>query len=217
MILQIDHQPITEYTQSWQAMQQCIQNADNHQDQIWLLQHPAVYTQGVAGKPEHLLKPNDIPLVQSDRGGQITYHGPGQIMVYTLLDLKRLGISIKQLVLQLQKTVIDTMHHFNINAHTIETMPGVFVENRKISSIGLRVKKGICYHGIAINVDMNLAPFAYINPCGYTDLSVCQMRDFTPSITLKEVKNQFCRDFIQLFGYTQTVLMSDQESSNDTL
>jgi lipoyl(octanoyl) transferase len=146
-------------------------------DEIWVLQHPPVYTQGQAGKPEHLLQRTAIPVVQIDRGGQITYHGPGQIVVYLLLDLRRLGLGVRQLVREMEGAVVDLCAEYGIEAYGREDAPGVYVAGRKLASLGLRVRNGCTYHGLALNVDMDLNPFAAINPCGFQGLEVTQLRD----------------------------------------
>ena len=147
-------------------------------DQIWIVEHPPVYTQGLAGKPEHLLNPGDIPVVQTDRGGQVTYHGPGQIVVYPLLDLKRLKIGPKALVNGLEQVLIDELVALGIVAERRQGAPGVYVGADKIASLGLRIRHGCCYHGLSLNVDMDLEPFARINPCGYAGLNMSQLADF---------------------------------------
>lgn len=154
-------------------------------DELWLLEHPPVFTQGQAGRPEHLLEPGDIPVIQSDRGGQITYHGPGQVVVYCLLDLQRLGFGIRSLVTRVEQAMIDTLAGYGVPAFARREAPGVYVEHRaggrvevrKIGALGLRVRRGCSYHGLALNVDMDLSPFQRINPCGYVGLGVTQLRD----------------------------------------
>jgi lipoyl(octanoyl) transferase len=146
-------------------------------DEFWLLEHEPVFTQGRAGKPEHLLAPGTIPVVRSDRGGQVTYHGPGQLMVYTLLDLNRLGLGIRSLVTALELAVVDCLAGYGITARGRRDAPGVYVGEAKIASLGLRVRKGCSYHGLALNVHMDLAPFARINPCGYRGLAMTQLAD----------------------------------------
>lgn len=146
-------------------------------DEIWLLQHPPVYTQGVAGKPEHLLHENRIPVVRTDRGGQITYHGPGQIIGYLMLDMRRLGLGVRELVSRMEGAVIDLLSEYRINSEGCREAPGVYVDGAKIASLGLKIKKGCCYHGLAFNVDMDLKPFSAINPCGYAGLRVTQLKD----------------------------------------
>lgn len=148
------------------------------QDQIWVVEHPPVYTQGLAGKPEHVLAAGDIPIVQTDRGGQVTYHGPGQTVVYPLLDLKRLKIGPKALVHGLEQVLIDELDAHGIAAARREGAPGVYVAENKIASLGLRIRHGCCYHGLSLNVDMDLEPFARINPCGYAGLQMTQLADF---------------------------------------
>lgn len=156
-------------------------------DEFWLLEHDPVFTQGRAGKPEHLLSPGDIPLVLSDRGGQITYHGPGQLMVYTLLDLDRLGLGIRSLVLALEQALEDCLAGYGIKAHGRRDAPGVYVGTAKIASLGLRVSKARSYHGLALNVDMDLAPFGRINPCGYRGLEMTQLVEHGGPSDLQQV------------------------------
>ncbi len=166
------------------------------EDEIWWVEHLPVFTQGQAGKPEHLLRESDIPLVASDRGGQITYHGPGQLVVYPLLDLRRRHLGVRQMVSVLEQSCIDLLATWRIGAHAKPDAPGVYVggsgePERKIASLGLRVRKGCCYHGISINVDMDLAPFRQINPCGYVGLDMAQMAEFIPHIDLQDVASRF--------------------------
>jgi lipoyl(octanoyl) transferase len=170
---------LVEYEPTWRAMQ-ALTAARNSAtpDEIWVLQHPPVYTLGVAGKAEHLPRAdNGIPVVRTDRGGQITYHGPGQIIAYALLDLRRRGLSVRPLVRRMEQAVIDLLGAYGVSAHGREDAPGVYVGAAKIAALGLRLRNGCCYHGIALNVDMDLAPFHAINPCGYPGLAVTQMRD----------------------------------------
>ncbi|MCS5710572.1 lipoyl(octanoyl) transferase LipB [Candidatus Berkiella aquae] len=164
-----------------------LQRNETTPDAIWLLQHEPVFTQGQAGKAEHLLAPGDIPVVQSDRGGQVTYHGPGQLMIYTLCDLKRLNMGIKTFVNHLQQSIIDLLALYGIQGHTQCSAPGVYVDNDKICSIGLRVRRGYTYHGLSLNVSMDLEPFTRINPCGFHQLRMIQIQDFYPTITLPTV------------------------------
>ena len=154
-----------------------VERTSNTPDTVWFRQHLPVFTQGLNGKPEHILQSSNIPIVQTDRGGQITYHGPGQLMVYVLFDLKRHRISPRALVQTLEQIVIDLLADYDINAHSDHTAPGVYVEKEKIASIGLRVKRGFSYHGMALNVDTDLTPFQLINPCGYPQLKMTQMID----------------------------------------
>ncbi|PPE74777.1 octanoyltransferase [Solimonas fluminis] len=146
-------------------------------DELWFLEHDPVFTQGQAGKAEHLLMPGAIPVVQSDRGGQVTYHGPGQIVVYLLMDLRRLGYSIRSLVTRIEQSLVDTLAGYGIAAAADPQAPGVYVDGAKIASLGLRVRQGCSYHGLSLNVDMDLEPFSRINPCGYQGLRMAQLRE----------------------------------------
>lgn len=157
-------------------------------DEIWLVEHPAVFTQGQAGKAEHLLTPGDIPVMQSDRGGQVTYHGPGQQVMYVLINLKRRRVGVRQLVSALEDTVIATLSHWQITAAARPDAPGVYVDGRKICSLGLRIRNGCSFHGLALNVNMDLSPFQRINPCGYAGLEMTQISHFTPGVTLSDVQ-----------------------------
>ena len=169
-----------EYEPTWRAMREFTMHRDAHTpDEIWVLQHPPVYTLGVAGRAEHLPRAdNGIPVVKIDRGGQITYHGPGQVLIYLLLDMRRLGLSVRPLVRRMEQAVIDLLAAYGVAAQGRIDAPGVYVKGAKIAALGLRIKSGCCYHGLALNVDMDLAPFHAINPCGYPGLEVTQMRDF---------------------------------------
>lgn len=165
-----------DYTECWRAMQALTRSrtADS-QDEIWLVEHPSVFTLGQAGKREHLLAPGDIPIVESDRGGQVTWHGPGQLVLYTLLDLRRYGLGIRQLVEMLETLVIDWLGQQGIVAKGKRDAPGVYVAEAKLAALGLRVSRGCCYHGLAINVDPDLEPFGRINPCGFENLAVTSL------------------------------------------
>ena len=169
---------VVEYFTAWQNMKAFTQARTPHtSNEIWLLQHPPVFTQGIAGKPEHLLCQNDIAVIKTDRGGQITYHGPGQIIAYLLLDMRRLGIGVRELVRSMESAVVDLLQSYQVSACGRIDAPGVYVGAAKIASLGLKIRKNYCYHGIALNVDMDLTPFSYINPCGYRGLQVTQTRD----------------------------------------
>lgn len=150
-------------------------------DEFWLTQHPPVFTLGLNGKAEHLLAPGDIPVVQCDRGGQVTYHGPGQIVLYLLLDLRRRNLGVKSLVHKMEQAIIDVLAQYGIDAQRKTGAPGIYVEGAKIAALGLRVRKGCSYHGLSLNVDMELEPFSRINPCGYAGLPTVQMRDLIPA------------------------------------
>lgn len=148
-------------------------------DELWVVEHPPVFTLGRHSDPSHVLDASGIDLVQTDRGGQVTYHGPGQLVIYTLIDLKRAGIGPKALVCSIEKSTIQLLQDLNIDAHTIDKQPGIYVQNRKIASLGLRIKQGCSYHGLSLNVDMDLGPFSFINPCGIQNLVMTQISDET--------------------------------------
>ena len=171
---------LVPYEPTWQAMQRFTHSrGPQTQDEIWLLQHPPVFTQGQAGKAEHLLVPGDIPVVQVDRGGQVTYHGPGQLVAYLLLDVRRLGIGVRDLVSRIELSLIDLLAGYGVTAAAKPDAPGVYVDGAKIASLGLRIRNGRSFHGLALNVDMDLEPFRRINPCGYAGLPMTQLRDLT--------------------------------------
>ena len=160
----------------------------NTEDELWVVEHNPVFTQGLAGKPEHLLIRDDIPVVQIDRGGQITYHGPGQLVVYTMIDFKRRKTSVRNIVSALENSIIDTLSDYGITANADPQRPGVYVQGKKIASLGLRIKNGSVYHGLALNIDMDLSPFTHINPCGYAGLEMTQIADHVcPAPSFSEV------------------------------
>ena len=168
----------TDYQATWRAMQDFTATRDGQtQDEIWLLEHPPVFTQGLAGRPEHLLRETGVPLVRTDRGGQITYHGPGQVIAYLLIDLARRGLKVRELVSRIEQATIDLLASLGSEGQRLAGAPGVYVGGAKIASLGLRVKGGCSYHGVSLNADMDLSPFAAINPCGYPGLKVTQLRD----------------------------------------
>ena len=162
--------------------------SNNFQNEIWMLEHPPVFTLGTAADNQHVLDARDIPVIQSDRGGEVTYHGPGQLVIYFMIDVKRNKLGPKSLVKTLQEFTRSLLASYSIESDFIEGAPGVYVNGKKIASIGLRISKGKTYHGISINVDMDLTPFSYINPCGYEGLEVTQIKDYKKDITLKEVE-----------------------------
>ena len=189
---------MVEYDSSWQAMKGfTAQRNRDTSDEIWLVQHPPVYTQGLAGKPEHMLCATDIPIVKIDRGGQITYHGPGQIIAYLLLDLHRWKLTVRELVRLMEQAVIDLLDTYHITAHGREDAPGVYVDEAKIAALGLKIKNGYCYHGLAFNADMDLAPFAHINPCGYAGLRVTQARDLGIAAPVSVLQTQLVQNLLQ--------------------
>lgn len=200
---------VQDYQSIWHKMQAFTDNRDEHTtDEIWLVQHPAVFTQGSAGKPEHLLSQSEIPVVQSDRGGQITYHGLGQQIMYVLIDIKRLkaqgrDLNVRQLVTALEQTVVQTLADYGIEGYPKADAPGVYVDGKKICSLGLRIRKGCSFHGLALNIQMDLRPFLQINPCGYAGLEMCQMADFIPADEAdpEKISPKLVAHFTQLLGY----------------
>lgn len=189
---------IKPYMQTYQAMHHFTQNRDaNTLDEIWLVEHPPVFTQGKVGKAEHLLTKTIIPVVHTDRGGQITYHAPGQQIMYILLDLKRGKITIRQVVSYLENCVIQTLDYYNIRAYAKMDAPGVYVEHKKICSLGLHIKHGCTSHGLALNIDMDLTPFNYINPCGYAGLQMTQLKQYVSHINTHEIQQLLTDNFIK--------------------
>ena len=167
-----------DYRPLLQAMQRFTdRRGPDTADEIWLTEHPPVYTLGLNGRPEHVLDPGEVPVLQSDRGGQVTYHGPGQLVVYTLLALRRRALGVRQMVSVLEDSVIDLLRELGIQAHARPDAPGVYVGEAKVAALGLRVRRDCCYHGLSLNVDMDLEPFRRINPCGYPGLAVTQLRE----------------------------------------
>lgn len=173
------------------------------QDEIWLVEHQKVFTQGQAGKAEHVLLPGDIPVIQSDRGGQVTYHGPGQQVMYVMVDLKRKKMGVRQLVTAIEQTVVDTLAHFSIEAYPRADAPGVYVDHKKICSLGLRIRKGCSLHGLALNINMDLEPFLRINPCGYAGLQMTQVSQEKPGISVDDVMPVLVKSFNNLLDYQQ--------------
>jgi lipoyl(octanoyl) transferase len=161
---------------------------DEHtEDELWIVEHPSVFTLGLNGKTEHLLQNSDIPLVNTDRGGQITYHAPGQLVIYTLIDIKRRGLAVRQLVTILEQAMIDALAQYGLRAKAKPEAPGVYIDDKKIGAVGLRIKKGSSYHGLSLNNHMDLSPFKLINPCGYKGLQVTQLSDFDVNIRTNEL------------------------------
>jgi lipoyl(octanoyl) transferase len=169
---------LVAYEPTWRAMQAFNSTRDaSTEDQFWLVEHPAVFTLGLAGRPEHVLDPGSIPVVKTDRGGQVTYHGPGQAVVYVMLDLRRMRLGAKELVRRIEQAVIDALASYGIAGTRRPGMPGVYVRDAKIAAIGLRIARGASYHGVALNSDLDLAPFSRIDPCGYPGLAATQLKD----------------------------------------
>ena len=191
-----------EYDPTWRAMQSYTAARDaSSPDEIWLVQHPPVYTLGVAGRPTHLPRGrDDVPVVRIDRGGQITYHGPGQLVAYVLLDMKRSGLTVRPLVRLLERAVIDLLEEYGISAAGRTEAPGVYVGDAKIAALGLRITRGCCYHGLALNVDMDLSPFHAIDPCGYPGLSVTQLRDLGVTDSIGVVGQRLTHHLVRLLA-----------------
>jgi len=186
------------YADTYEKMRSLVQ-ADSFDDEIWLLEHDAVFTLGTAADPSHVLNPGNIPIVQTDRGGEVTFHGPGQLVIYFLLDIKTKKIGPKALVANLQNLIQNILQHYSIESSFVEGAPGVYVGERKIASIGLRISKGRTYHGISLNVDMDLEPFSRINPCGYEGLEVTQISHFDSNVTMEGVESIATEELKKLF------------------
>ncbi len=206
MMITIRNLGMQSYLPTWENMKQFTQlRTESTVDELWLLEHPAVYTQGQAGKAEHILNPNSIPVIKSDRGGQVTYHGPGQLVAYVLLDIQRRKLGIRTLVSQLEEILINVLDHLQIKGSTQCGAPGVYVDEKKIASIGLRVKNGRTYHGIALNVAMDLAPFTGINPCGFAKLKMTQISDYAPDANIETVSRILTDSFISRLGNNASI------------
>ena len=186
------------YADTYEKMRSLVQ-ADSFDDEIWLLEHDAVFTLGTAADPSHVLNPGNIPIVQTDRGGEVTFHGPGQLVIYLLLEIKTKKIGPKALVANLQNLIQNILQHYSIESSFVEGAPGVYVGEKKIASIGLRISKGRTYHGISLNVDMDLEPFSRINPCGYEGLEVTQISHFDSNVTMEGVESVATEELKKLF------------------
>ena len=194
------------YTPVWQEMQAFTEQRRQHRcaDELWFVEHDPVFTQGTNGRAEHVLVAGDIPVVQTDRGGQVTYHGPGQVTAYVLADLSNLNMGVRSLVTALENAMVATLAGYRIQAHPRRDAPGVYVDDAKIGSIGLRVRHGLSYHGIALNVDMDLAPFSRINPCGYKGLRMTQIRDLVSGVDCQQVIAQLQCEICRALGLTES-------------
>ncbi len=202
MSVLVHHLGVVDYSETWQKMRDFTDSRQpDTPDELWFLQHPPVYTLGKNGKPEHVLDAADIPVVNSDRGGQVTYHGPGQLVVYTLLDLTRLKVGVRELVTILEQTVIELLEGYGVVASARREAPGVYVNDAKIAALGLRVRKGCSFHGLALNVDMDLEPFSRINPCGYQGLEVTQLTNLVSDIELGSVIDDLQQGLISKFSH----------------
>ena len=211
-MIKVRSKGLQDYLITWEEMKSFTENRDsNTLDELWTLEHNSVFTQGLSGKPEHLLKATQIPIIQSDRGGQITYHAPGQLIIYCLIDIQRLGIGIKKMVSMIEQSLIELLSSYDITAHTLKGAPGVYVNDSKIAALGLKVKHGKTYHGLSLNIDMDLSPYTLINPCGYSDLKVTQMRNLTNNIlNISDIQHELSEHLIDSVVKTQNYALKDQ-------
>lgn len=208
--LVVRHLGNRDYLTVWEAMKAFTAGRDKATpDELWLVEHPPVFTQGLGGKPEHLLAPGDIPVIQVDRGGQVTYHGPGQTVVYFLIDIQRAKLGIRRLVTQLEQSVINLLADYRIAGYARADAPGVYVDGHKIASLGLRVRRGCSYHGLALNVAMDLEPFGRINPCGYAGLRMTQLRDLGVAYEIQEINDHLLNHLKNNLGYAKLYTRSD--------
>lgn len=193
---------LVSYEETWKKMQSFTENRDESSiDEVWLLEHPPVFTQGQAGKAEHLLNTGDIPVVKVDRGGQVTYHGPGQLVAYILVDIKRAKIGVRDLVTGIENAIISTLKNYELIASARPDAPGVYVDtNKKIASLGLRIKRGCSFHGLALNIDMDLEPFLRINPCGYAGMEMVQMKSYVPDLDIAQIKQELSDALVSEFS-----------------
>lgn len=199
----VRHRGVVDYQTAFDAMREFTSSREeNTPDEIWLLQHPPTFTQGRNGKAEHLLSTGNIPLIQIDRGGQVTYHGPGQLVVYLLFDLRRLRLGVRQLVSIMEQAVIELLADYHIHAHARADAPGVYINGAKVAALGLRVKRGCCYHGLSLNVDMDLAPFERINPCGYPDMAVTDLHRLGVTDSLEQIGSRLVGKLQQQLAFT---------------
>ncbi len=201
----IRHLGRVPYEETWHKMQNfTLERSSETVDEIWLLEHDAVFTQGQAGKAEHVLSPGEIPVVKVDRGGQVTYHGPGQMVAYVLLDMSRVGSDVRKLVTALEQSVVNLLAHYEIASAPKADAPGVYVNEQKICSLGLRIKKGKSFHGLALNVDMDLTPFSRINPCVYAGLEMTQISHYSANPQMSAIMHDWVDAFCSLVDLQPT-------------
>jgi len=197
------------YEPAWHAMQRFTDGRGRDaEDEAWLVQHAPVFTQGQSGKPEHLLLPGNIPVVQVDRGGQVTYHGPGQLVAYLMLDVRRLGFGVRELVTRIEHSLIELLASYGVTAVARPDAPGVYVDGAKIASLGLRIRNGCSFHGLALNVDMDLEPFRRINPCGYAGLAMTQLSDHAGPIEFAEVSARLRAQLVKHLDYAEQTTLT---------
>ncbi len=213
---------LVDYEPVWRAMQAFTDQRDETTaDELWVVEHPPVFTQGQAGRAEHILAPGDIPVIQVDRGGQVTYHGPGQIVIYPLIDIKRLGMGVRELVSGIEQAILAVLCGYGVEAGLVKGAPGVYIDGVKIASLGLRIRKGRSFHGLAFNIDMDLEPFQRINPCGFEGLEVTQLSAFVDKPAMREVENRLLAGLSKALGYNERFrVMAEQlpvtsEMAND--
>ncbi len=200
--LVVKHLGRQDYQPVWQAMHDFTDSRDETTvDEVWLVEHNPVFTQGQAGKAEHILNPGNIPVIQSDRGGQVTYHGPGQLVVYFLIDLRRKNLGVRDLVTHIENIVINTLKSFDIESAARPDAPGVYVDNKKICSLGLRIRRGCSFHGLALNINMDLSPFLRINPCGYQGMEMVQVSQLGGPDKVDNVAQQLITELVALLDY----------------
>jgi len=203
-----------DYVPVWREMQAfSATRSQDTADELWVVEHPPVFTLGLNGKVEHLLNPADIPVINVDRGGQVTYHGPGQLVVYTLLDIQRRHLGVKELVRHIEQAIIMLLAEYGIEAEGREDAPGVYVAGAKIAALGLRIKKGRTYHGLALNISMDLGPFTQINPCGYAGMSVTQTRDLGIQANLPELRDRLLEHLGTILGYNVAPISSTDQTA----
>lgn len=206
MRLQVHYLGLQPYADVWHAMQKFTDSRGTEtDDEIWFVQHPAVYTLGKNGKTEHVINPENIPVVNVDRGGQVTYHGPGQLVVYVLLDLNRLKIGVRSLVTLLEQSVIELLSMYGVEAVARKDAPGVYIGQQKVAALGLRVRCGYCFHGLALNVDMDLEPFERINPCGYEGLEITQLSNLVESTDMSTLTEQLLSIIFKRLKYSELI------------
>ncbi|WP_045455262.1 lipoyl(octanoyl) transferase LipB [Vibrio campbellii] len=205
-----------DYEPVWKAMHEFTdQRTDDTPDEVWLVEHNPVFTQGQAGKAEHLINTGDIPVVQSDRGGQVTYHGPGQLVAYFLINLRRKKLGVRDLVTHIENLVINTLKAYNIDSAARPDAPGVYVDGKKICSLGLRIRKGCSFHGLALNVNMDLGPFLRINPCGYEGMEMIQVSQVGGPEDIEAVEKQLIQELVTLLDYEQVEFSTEAPSQGN--
>ena len=205
-----------DYEPIWKAMHEFTdQRTDDTPDEVWLVEHNPVFTQGQAGKAEHLINTGDIPVVQSDRGGQVTYHGPGQLVAYFLINLRRKKLGVRDLVTHIENLVINTLKAYNIDSAARTDAPGVYVDGKKICSLGLRIRKGCSFHGLALNVNMDLSPFLRINPCGYEGMEMVQVSQVGGPEDIEAVEKQLIQELVTLLDYEQVDFSTEAPSQGN--